>query len=349
MFDRKYYVLCDYNCKFEGMTKEQILTAISQAVETGEIKDVDTGFVQTIKTINGVGLKFFIGTQAEYEVLTEDEKQNLFAIITNDTTKESIESILAEHETEMNSLAESVSGLSESLSGILSAGLLKGGIQKDDFEFINENGGWTIPEGYDPCGNYYSYTSATIRTMYGSGSETIHGWILRGFHIVDDYYLQLLLTADKIFVRTGSKSSSGERTFSTWLQIAGDAITVANALNATSAMSASYAEQSALLTAGSWLTLASSATKGTMANHQGLESGGVYLISWQESSGGNVKTGIANLSTGYTTIDAFNVGSVSNGVADINHYTIGVTPTYVILGSDSEIDTIKNIKAKRIA
>lgn len=80
------YVICNQNCKFEGMTKEQILTAIAQAVETGEIKDVDAGFVQTIKTVNGLPLKFFVGEQSAYDELTEEEKNNLFAIITNDTT-----------------------------------------------------------------------------------------------------------------------------------------------------------------------------------------------------------------------------------------------------------------------
>ena len=90
MAERNYYCICEDNCRFPTMTKEQILTAITQAVESGVIKDVDTGFVQTIKTINGKSLKFFVGTQAEYEALTADEKNGLFAVITNDTTKESL-------------------------------------------------------------------------------------------------------------------------------------------------------------------------------------------------------------------------------------------------------------------
>lgn len=80
------YVICDKNCKFEGMTKEQILTAIAQAVETGEIGDINTGFVQTIKTVNGVGLKFFVGTQNAYDALSDSDKENLFALITDDTS-----------------------------------------------------------------------------------------------------------------------------------------------------------------------------------------------------------------------------------------------------------------------
>lgn len=90
MGERKYYVLCGQNCKFESMTKEQILAAIAHAVETGEVKPVDTGFIETIKTINGKSLRFFVGEQAEYESLSDFEKSNVFALITNDTTKEAL-------------------------------------------------------------------------------------------------------------------------------------------------------------------------------------------------------------------------------------------------------------------
>lgn len=91
----KVYVICDNNCKYEGLTKEQILTAIAQAVEKGTITDVDTGFITTVKTINGTGLKFFVGEQHEYEALTDEQKQGLFAIITNDTTREGLLNAIA--------------------------------------------------------------------------------------------------------------------------------------------------------------------------------------------------------------------------------------------------------------
>lgn len=92
----KVYVLCDANCRWESMTKEQILTAIMQAVNEGEVGDIDTGFIQTIKTINGTPLRFFVGTQAEYEALTDDDKQNLFAVITNDTVGDGIKAAIEE-------------------------------------------------------------------------------------------------------------------------------------------------------------------------------------------------------------------------------------------------------------
>ena len=102
------YVICDKNCRFEGMTKEQIFTAIKQAVESGEIKDVDAGFITTIKTINGTPLKFFVGEQAAYDELSDAEKENLFAIITNDVTKEglldAIEALQTEYEDLYNAL-----------------------------------------------------------------------------------------------------------------------------------------------------------------------------------------------------------------------------------------------------
>jgi hypothetical protein len=98
------YVICDANCKWEGMTKEQILTAITQAVNNSNIGDIDTGFVQTIKTINGIGLRFFVGTQAQYNALSADAKQNLFAIITDDAAKENIETLLNSILDDINSI-----------------------------------------------------------------------------------------------------------------------------------------------------------------------------------------------------------------------------------------------------
>ena len=53
-------------------------------------RDPSTGkaSVMAIKTVDGSLLHMFVGTQAEYEKLTEAQKQNLFAIITDDTAKE---------------------------------------------------------------------------------------------------------------------------------------------------------------------------------------------------------------------------------------------------------------------
>lgn len=106
MADRKYYVLCESNCKFESMTKEQILTAIAQAGETGKIKDIDSGFITTLKEQNGgQGLKMWIGTQAEYNALKEIA-ENCFYIITDDTTEADIAKTLRNMQTQIDGAYE---------------------------------------------------------------------------------------------------------------------------------------------------------------------------------------------------------------------------------------------------
>lgn len=84
--ERTYFVLCADNCRFEGMTKEQILSAITQAVELGEIRDVDTGFVTKIKEKNGgMQVTLWVGTQAQYNAI-EVPDVNCLYIITDDRT-----------------------------------------------------------------------------------------------------------------------------------------------------------------------------------------------------------------------------------------------------------------------
>ena len=109
--DRKYYVLCGSNCKFESMTKEQILTAIEQAISTGAIQNVDTGFVTTLKEQNAqAGVKFWIGTSAEYNALAT-KLENCFYILTDDTTEADIHATLEEHAAGLKSHAETLTVL----------------------------------------------------------------------------------------------------------------------------------------------------------------------------------------------------------------------------------------------
>lgn len=106
MAERKYYVLCGSNCKFESMTKEQILTAIQQAVETGEIKDVDTGFITTIKEQNrGNALTFWVGTTAEYNAI-EEKAEDCFYILTDDTKDADTAATIAELREEIESVVK---------------------------------------------------------------------------------------------------------------------------------------------------------------------------------------------------------------------------------------------------
>lgn len=108
MSDRKYYVRCESNCLYESMTKEQILAAIEQAVSTGEIKDVDSGFITTLKELNkNTGLKFWVGTQADYNALEEIE-ENCFYIITDETSVRDIEASIEKLRIDLEGLSSNI-------------------------------------------------------------------------------------------------------------------------------------------------------------------------------------------------------------------------------------------------
>lgn len=114
--ERTYHVISDDNCKFESMTKEQILAAIVQAVEGHSISDVDTGFVQVLKEQNhGAGLKFWIGTTAEYNALHAID-QDCFYILTDDTELEDMETEIASFRSSLEAMTEIVSGLSDTVA-----------------------------------------------------------------------------------------------------------------------------------------------------------------------------------------------------------------------------------------
>ena len=86
-----FYVVSDDKCFYEGMTKEQILAAITQAIETHEIHDVDTGFVTTLKEQNqNKALTFWIGTTAQYNEISP-KVENCLYILTDDTELEDLE------------------------------------------------------------------------------------------------------------------------------------------------------------------------------------------------------------------------------------------------------------------
>ena len=87
MADRKYYVLCQSNCKYESMTKEQIIAAIAEA--TGKTPtDIDAAFISKIKEINkGATVQIWIGETAEYNALVAngEKRGDVIYIKTDDS------------------------------------------------------------------------------------------------------------------------------------------------------------------------------------------------------------------------------------------------------------------------
>ena len=113
-----YYVFDNVNNKYEGMTKEQILAAIVQAVTTHEISDVDTGFVTTLKEgNNGNALKMWVGTTAEYNAIQEKEPNCLY-ILSDDTELEDLEATITSMQTDIENNRNDINTINDDLDTI---------------------------------------------------------------------------------------------------------------------------------------------------------------------------------------------------------------------------------------
>lgn len=80
MADRIYYVICEDNCKFESMTKEQIIAAIEEA--TGNVPTgYDEAFITKIKEQNSQStIKLWIGTKAQYNNIQTKALDTIYVI-----------------------------------------------------------------------------------------------------------------------------------------------------------------------------------------------------------------------------------------------------------------------------
>lgn len=70
MANRIVYAICSDDCKFETLTKEDILAAIQQAMEQGYVSDPDAAVFSKIKEIHANGTtQIWVGTEAEFNAL----------------------------------------------------------------------------------------------------------------------------------------------------------------------------------------------------------------------------------------------------------------------------------------
>lgn len=104
--ERKVFSVRLDDCFFETMTKEQILAAIVEATGNAPTA-INDAFVSKIKEQNNqAALKFWVGTQAEYNALTE-KVNNCLYIITDDTAKEDIENLIKDLQARLKALENS--------------------------------------------------------------------------------------------------------------------------------------------------------------------------------------------------------------------------------------------------
>lgn len=102
---------------FEGMTKEQIITAIAEATGV-TVEDIDSAFITKLKEINkGNTIQIWMGTNAEYNAI-ENKLDDVLYIVTDDTfvsdTNTSIEDLYTKIEANYTGLEALVNATLES-------------------------------------------------------------------------------------------------------------------------------------------------------------------------------------------------------------------------------------------
>lgn len=113
MSEMSYYVLDENDCKHISLTKEQIYAAITEAIETGTITDVDTGFVTKIKEMNADKLlSFWIGSSAQYNTLTAKDPNTLYILTDESTLGDAMEKV--------DTLESNVAALNETVNNSMS-------------------------------------------------------------------------------------------------------------------------------------------------------------------------------------------------------------------------------------
>lgn len=91
--EKNVYALDEGKNSWLTMTKEQILSAITQAVNEGTIGDIDTGFVTKLKEMNeSLSIQFWFGTSAEFNAIAEKSANTLY-VLTDDDMPSMIEEL----------------------------------------------------------------------------------------------------------------------------------------------------------------------------------------------------------------------------------------------------------------
>ena len=108
--ERKYYVLREDDCRFESMTKEQIVSAIAEA--TGNTpREIDSAFITKLKEMNGGGnLSVWVGTSAEYAAIVTANAlvPNRLYIVTDDSFESDINGEIEQIKSQIASISSSL-------------------------------------------------------------------------------------------------------------------------------------------------------------------------------------------------------------------------------------------------
>lgn len=115
----KVYALDEGKNNFQTMTKEQILSAINQKISSGSIVNIDDAFITKIKEMNaGALVQLWIGTQAEFEALSEKKDDTLY-ILSDDPTVNEIENSISSLEQSISEVGRNNTYLNERYNQIV--------------------------------------------------------------------------------------------------------------------------------------------------------------------------------------------------------------------------------------
>lgn len=158
MADRNYYVICDDNCKFEGMTKEQILAAIAE-VTGATPTQIDDAFITKIKEQNrNSPLKFWVGTNAQYNELTPVD--GVFYIITDADPLTDIQSQIDGLDTQITAAGTLLNYVGEEVATLMANGT---------DTLIADDNGWTVQKFAN--GLVQAWTNSTITIESGANNS----------------------------------------------------------------------------------------------------------------------------------------------------------------------------------
>lgn len=152
MLDEKnVYALDSGKNSFLTMTKEQILTAITQAVNEGTIGDIDAGFITKIQEQNDQkGISFWFGTTAQFEAL-EEKREDILYILTDDTTLTDIETGISDANKYAQAANQKVDLI---LTGVMAAKIAELAYKANEAKSLK---GVIVTDDLTKVGNFTSY------------------------------------------------------------------------------------------------------------------------------------------------------------------------------------------------
>lgn len=177
MAEISVYAFCDANCKHRVLTATQTIALIEEVIANGgkvpEELVLSTPIREIIDQNTGKGLKFFVGTQAQWDAWTGD-KTNVFAIITDDPIQQDIFNKLDELSAGLNYANTRVDKVIDGRTPVTNARNAIVGIEQSSLDSLKSS----FEQGYITESQYKTaveelYKDATYSPLTKSPSDNV--------------------------------------------------------------------------------------------------------------------------------------------------------------------------------